>query len=116
MIGLTLQDRAMKQFMSDRTPFQFEFIVQDIHSLEPTVKSMHVVDYGTGVMLHELAEEGYSTGSNSLRLLHRIQDLSDESFQKALKVMPSHIKTVKKVEEINMIKGKDKLYRKEAGM
>lgn len=116
MIGLTLHDRAMNQFMKDRDPFRFEFIVQDIRSLEPTVKCMHVVDYGTGLMLHELAEEGYSTGSNSLRLLRRIKDLSDESFLNALKVMPSHLETVRKVEEMNKNKEKDKLYKKEIGI
>jgi hypothetical protein len=116
MIGLTLHERAKNQFMKDRTPFQFEFIVQDIHSLEPTVKCMHVVDYGTGIMLHELAEEGYNArGGHSLRLLRRIKDLSDESFLNALKVMPSHLETVKKVEEMKKMKDKDKLYQKEVG-
>jgi hypothetical protein len=114
MIGLTLQERAKNQFLKDRTPFQFEFIVQDIHSLEPTVKCMHVVDYGTGIMLHELAEEGLSTGNNSLRLLRRINDLSDESFLSALKVMPSHLPTIKRVEEMKRKKDKDKLFKKEA--
>mmetsp|Transcript_9515 Transcript_9515/g.17842 ORF Transcript_9515/g.17842 Transcript_9515/m.17842 type:complete len:990 (+) Transcript_9515:148-3117(+) len=100
VIGLTLHDRAMNQFMNDESPFQFEFIVQDIASLEPTVKSMHVVDYGTGLMLHELAAEGHATGEISERLLQRIQELADKSFLDAYKVMPSHASTVQRVEEI----------------
>lgn len=101
MIGLTLADRVMNQFMTDTSPFQFEFIVQDINSLEPTVKCMHVVDYGAGVMLHELAEEGKANGRQSSRVLQRMEDLSDASFLQALKAMPSHAATVQKVEEIN---------------
>jgi hypothetical protein len=113
MIGLTLHERTMTQFFKDRSPFEFEFIVQDITTLEPTVKSMHKVDYGTGLMLHEFAADGYSSGGLSVRLLQRIEELSGESFMKALKVMPSHSATVKKVEEITNRKKKYKLLRKE---
>ena len=109
MIGLTLNDRAMTQFMKDAKPVNFEFIVQDIYSIEPTVKCMHVVDFGTGIMLQELAEEGNSTGNLSQRFLHRIESMADDSFLRALKAMPSHTETADKVKLINEIRSRDKL-------
>ena len=77
---------------------------------------MHVVNFGTGLMLNDLVEDGYNSGSKSLRLLQRAQDFSDESFLSAEKAMPTHIETVKRVAKVKEKKNKDKYFRKEIGI
>ena len=40
MIGLSLHEKSMNQFMKDRNPYQFEFIVQGINYIIDASKKL----------------------------------------------------------------------------
>ena len=94
MVGLTLSPRIMNQFMHQENPFGFKFIEQDILSIEPTVKYMHIVDYGTGIMLQQLAK---NAGNETSEFFSRVNNLANESFLRAQRTMPLHADTAVKV-------------------
>ena len=78
----------MNDFMGDANPLTFEFLVQDIYSIEPTVKYMYSVDFGTGSMLNELADEEQSKGNKPERSIRRLRGVAEEYFRRAMKAMP----------------------------
>jgi hypothetical protein len=56
--------------------------------LEPKVKCMHIVDYGTGIMLQELAENKEHQGGD-VRTIRRLRNLANEHFLGAEKTLPN---------------------------
>ena len=72
---------------------QFEFIMQDIAYLEPKVKCMHIVDFGTGIMLEEFADSREKQGGDQ-RTIRRMRALANEHFAGAERMLPSHSPTM----------------------
>lgn len=73
---------------------KFEFILQDVAYMEPKVKCMHIVDFGTGIMLQELAENKEHQGGD-LRTIRRLRNLANEHFLGAEKTLPNYAPTQK---------------------
>ena len=56
---------------------------------------MHIVDFGTGIMLQELAENREKQGGD-LRTVRRLRSLATEHFVGAEKALPNHSPTKEK--------------------
>lgn len=66
--------------------------MSDIEALVPRVKYMHIVDFGSGVMLQELADLKVMTGADP-RIVKRLRKMAQHHFQEAEKLMPNHEET-----------------------
>jgi len=99
MIGLKLKEKVMNEFMCDPDPYEFEFDVQDIASLEAKVKYMHIVDFGTGLMLQEMANNRSTLGDDP-KIIARLRSLANEHFLDAERAMPTHKETMERTAKI----------------
>lgn len=77
-------------------------MVEDIESLEPKVKYMHIVDFISGVMLQEQAERRQAAGDD-IRTIARLRQLAGERFQYAEKTMPLHNETCRRSDVIKIL-------------
>lgn len=102
MIGIRLKDITLQLFLKDKHPNQFEFFVEDIAGMEPIVKYMHIVDYGTGVMLQELADERELRNNypdepyTDVKTIARLRALASDHFFGAEISMPTHSDTLER--------------------
>ena len=130
MINLKLKPRVLAQFIAERDPYKviiifllflfflpisnlilysilfksqkFEFMVEDIESLEPKVKYMHIVDFISGVMLQEQADSRQAAGDD-IRTIAILRQLAGERFQHAEKSMPLHNETCRRSDVIKIL-------------
>lgn len=77
-------------------------MVEDIESLEPKVKYMHIVDYVSGVMLQEQADMRQAAGDD-VRTIARLRQLAGERFQYAERAMPLHNETCRRSDVIKIL-------------
>jgi hypothetical protein len=77
-------------------------MVEDIESLEPKVKYMHIVDYVSGVMLQDQAASRAAAGDD-IRTITRLRHLAEERFSHAERAMPLHNETCKRSDVIRLL-------------
>lgn len=77
-------------------------MVEDIESLEPKVKYMHIIDFVSGVMLQEQAALRAAAGDDH-RTITRLRELAGERFANAERTMPLHNETCKRSEVIRLL-------------
>jgi hypothetical protein len=77
-------------------------MVEDIESLEPKVKYMHIVDFVSGVMLQEQAAIRAANGDD-IRTITRLRHLAGERFSHAERTMPLHHETAQRSDVIKLL-------------
>ena len=73
--------------------------MSDIEALIPRVKYMHIVDFGCGVMLQELADLKMASGGDP-RIVKRLRRMAQQHFQEAEKLMPNHQETQSRADAV----------------
>jgi hypothetical protein len=80
-------------------PHQYEFIVEDVCRLEARVKYMHIIDYGTAVMLQEIADIK-ATEDFPERTIKKLRSVACDYFHGAQRTFPTHQDTIDRIKEI----------------
>mmetsp|Transcript_22531 Transcript_22531/g.32926 ORF Transcript_22531/g.32926 Transcript_22531/m.32926 type:complete len:1011 (+) Transcript_22531:60-3092(+) len=89
---LSLKPTVLNQFLEEKSPYGFEFMVEDVERLEPRVKYMHIVDFISGVIMQEQADYRATQGGDP-RTIARLRSLAGDYFSHAEKALPTHKET-----------------------
>jgi hypothetical protein len=60
---------------------------------------MHIIDYGTAVMLQEIADLRESE-NDSKRMIKKLRSVAGEHFEGAQRAHPTHEDTIKRIKEL----------------
>ncbi|CAM9962933.1 unnamed protein product, partial [Ectocarpus fasciculatus] len=88
MQAMVLTEDTRNHFSAD-SPVDFEFMVSDIHEINPIVRYMHILDYGGGVMLSMQAQRLKAEGKGNVgRQVERLNGMANEKFITAYRSLP----------------------------
>ncbi|CAM9632019.1 unnamed protein product [Ectocarpus sp. 8 AP-2014] len=85
--GVVLTEDTKAHFYAD-SPVGFEFMVSDIHEINPIVRYMHILDYGGGVMLSMQAQRLMAEGKGNTRTVERLHGMAKQFFITAYRSLP----------------------------
>ncbi|CAN0000068.1 unnamed protein product, partial [Ectocarpus sp. 4 AP-2014] len=92
MQAMVLTEDAKAHFYED-SPIGFEFMVSDIHEINPIVRYMHILDYGGGVMLSMQAQRLKAEGKGNARTVERLNGMANQFFITAYRSLPDDSNT-----------------------
>ena len=73
--------------------------MEDICRLEPRVKYMHIIDYGTAVMLQEIADIKAKQDFPE-RTIKKLRSVACDYFRGAQRTFPTHQDTLNRIKEM----------------
>ncbi|CAM9637008.1 unnamed protein product [Ectocarpus sp. 12 AP-2014] len=87
MQAMVLTEATKAHFYAD-SPVGFEFMVSDIHEINPIVRYMHILDYGGGVMLSMQAQRLIAEDKGDTRRVERLHGMAYQFFITADRSLP----------------------------